>query len=659
MGYEYSMNVFICGNLTEVFKNVIYEIFQEKGSKSYSYFRADKDFDVYFSYNNPLENYKFYWIGHIFKNSSEDIIKSICEGIQKMNIQYHKEKSNKIDIRRNNVILYFLNEEQDSSIIKNKIEEMNNTDILPKNNNPIIVTVGGREPDIEYENLNFINSLPGGNKDDIKKNVLSKLLTIDAYLNERGNIFDQIVYNHLVDFRNLAASTCLDILIFGGSRAGKSTFINILSNQLLAREQENAEICTTKCTEYLIPLKNKNDNNNQVELNNEQLLNQIIENTNKFPGKLKIIDTPGLIHEKDIDSVNKCIDDYISKENEIIQLALFFMKDTTVLNKSKKTIQILLKYKIPVFFIETHSIYNKNIKIEDSKFFSDIKSFIVNNFNDNKRELLIYCKEEKEIYNIIKLNQKKDKEHDKLFGLEELIEKILHFFLYEKIDSVLNEKLNDQQNFYQQKNILSNNLSDLSSNYLNFSLHKIFFRKFSTLANVTEYYYLKSYGIISSTLFICCSSCLIPVPFIDLPIYYAAHFKMIQYILSVFGIKLNEVDMQTIFTTNGKNLGVNYNDLLSNRMRNWIILNKGIKYFLNLGKYASDAAHFIPIFGYFGTLSDIIFSAIDTSLLGRNLINTCNQLPKKEQFFKIELEKFLYVLNGIEEIRKRVIHNQN
>ena len=163
MGYEYSMNVFICGNLTEVFKNVIYEIFQEKGSKSYSYFQSDKDFDVYFSYNNPLENYKFYWIGHIFKNSSEDIIKSICEGIQKMNIQYHKEKSNKIDIRRNNVILYFLNEEQDSSIIKNKIEEMNNTDILPKNNNPIIVTVGGREPDIEYENLNFINSLPGGN----------------------------------------------------------------------------------------------------------------------------------------------------------------------------------------------------------------------------------------------------------------------------------------------------------------------------------------------------------------------------------------------------------------------------------------------------------------------------------------------------------------
>ena len=43
------------------------------------------------------------------------------------------------------------------------------------------------------------------------------------------------------------------------------------------------------------------------------------------------------------------------------------MKDTTVLNKSKQTIQILLKYKIPVFFIETHSIYNKNIKIEDSK----------------------------------------------------------------------------------------------------------------------------------------------------------------------------------------------------------------------------------------------------------------------------------------------------
>lgn len=45
MGSEYSMNVFICGNLTkEILEKVIYKIFSEKGSNSYSKFQqTDKD----------------------------------------------------------------------------------------------------------------------------------------------------------------------------------------------------------------------------------------------------------------------------------------------------------------------------------------------------------------------------------------------------------------------------------------------------------------------------------------------------------------------------------------------------------------------------------------------------------------------------------------
>ncbi len=60
--YEYSMNVFICGNLTEEIKNdVIFEIFKTKGGKSDSKFEERAhDFDIYFSWNRPLEKYEFY-----------------------------------------------------------------------------------------------------------------------------------------------------------------------------------------------------------------------------------------------------------------------------------------------------------------------------------------------------------------------------------------------------------------------------------------------------------------------------------------------------------------------------------------------------------------------------------------------------------------------
>ena len=658
MGSEYSMNIFICGDLNQnILQNVIFKLFTEKGDKSYTKFKPrNNPFDVYFCYNTPLENIKFYWIGHLFKQGIHpQLIENIGVGIQKMNEEYKKDKSNKIDIRRNNVILCFLKENEDSSIIENPIKSMNTNLTLIEANNPIIVTVGGKNPDIEFEKLKKINRLPGGNNDDILRNLHSKLLTIDAYLNERGNIFDQIVYRNLGKINKVTATTCLDILIYGGSRSGKSTFINNISDSLLAREQVNAETCTTKCTEYIIPFE---DNNNSLEQNNqglndgEQLENQVLARINQYTGKLKIIDTPGLLEEQDISKVCECINNYINAEVEIIQLALFFMKDTTTLNKSKEVLKLLLKHNIPVFFIVTHSIEDK--KVEETKIYKDIINFIFNNFREDANRFLIY-KGEEEIYNIIRINQKKDEDHKTIFGVDVLIDKILHFFLYEKIDSLINNNLNSQQNFFQQRNCLLSCLSDLSINCLKFSLHNLLFRKFLTLADVSNYYYLKSISLVSAANFICCSSCLIPIPFVDLPIYYAAHYSMVMGILSVFGIKFEEVNFKIIMKTNGTNLGGEYNNQETLRQ----ITNAGVKIILGLGKLASDAAFFVPILGYAGKGADITFSAIDTSVLGNNLIKTCNKLPKNQQFFKIELQKFYYVLKKLNEAKIRITNEHH
>lgn len=117
------------------------------------------------------------------------MINYIGLGIEKMHRQYNEERRNNIDIRRNNVILCFLNDNENSDIIEKPIKSMNNKKTLIDYNNPIIVTVGGNNVDHDYEKLKFVNRLPAGNYDDILRNVQSKLLTIDAYLNERGNIF--------------------------------------------------------------------------------------------------------------------------------------------------------------------------------------------------------------------------------------------------------------------------------------------------------------------------------------------------------------------------------------------------------------------------------------------------------------------------------------
>ena len=652
MGNEYSMNVFICGYLTDVIlKNVIFKLFKEKGDKGYSKFEPrDYDFNIRFCLNKPLDGYKFYWIGHIFKEGNlKNIIENIGKGIQIMNQRYYEENSHKIDIRRNNVILCFLKPNEDSSVVEDPIKSMNVDLTLTESNNPIIVTVGGQNADENFEKLKPLNRLPGGNDDDILRNVHSKLLTIDAYLNERGNIFDQIVYRNLGRFNNVTATTCLDILIYGGSHSGKSTFINILSNQLLARVQRNPDTCTTKCTEYIIPLE---DMNNNIQQNNQELMNQALEEVNQFSGKLKLIDTPGLLDDTDVKKVCKIIQNYIDEEAEIIQLALFIMKDTATLNKSKEVLKLLIQNNIPVFFIQTHC-REENQPLENLSIYQDVRTFITNNFRADKDNLLI--QKGNEIYNIIRMNQKIDNEHPTIFGIDVLLEKILHFFLYERINSLLESSLTGAQNFFEQREILCDCRSDITRNGSYVSLHNVLFRKFLTLANVSEYYERKAASIIASANFICCSSCLIPIPFVDLPIYYTAHYFMVLGILSIFGIRFGEVSFRTIMKTNGTNLGGEYNT----KRKLVQYLNTGIKAVLNIGKLGSDASSFVPIFGIFSRVADVIFSAIDTTALGGNLVKTCNKLPKNQQFFKNELEKFNYVLRKLDEIKSRIGNNNN
>ncbi len=103
---------------------------------------------------------------------------------------------------------------------------------------------------------------------------------------------------------------------------------------------------------------------------------------------------------------------------------------------------------------------------------------------------------------------------------------------------------------------------------------------------------------------------------------------------------MDEVNIKIIMKTNGTNLGGNYASEWTVKQ----IVNTGIKIALSEGKIVSDIACFIPLLGIIGKGTDITFSVIDTSALGKNLITTCNKLPKNQQFFMNELKKFNYIL---------------
>ena len=94
------MNVFIYDNLTKENKDIINKIFKETDNKSYTKFeQRDFDFKIIFSYNRPLKDYKFYWLGHLFNQTiSDKLIQNIGEGIQKMHKNYNDEKSKNIYI---------------------------------------------------------------------------------------------------------------------------------------------------------------------------------------------------------------------------------------------------------------------------------------------------------------------------------------------------------------------------------------------------------------------------------------------------------------------------------------------------------------------------------------------------------------------------------
>ena len=134
-----------------------------------------------------------------------------------------------------------------------------------------------------------------------------------------------------------------NILLIGESRAGKSSFINRIYNELVSHEGEDLESVTKNVKEFKVYLKDSY-------------------------GGINLIDSPGIVKTNEFELIKKQLDHHINK----IHLIYFFIKAQSNLEQSIQLLQYIKdkntqifkdrKYKIPIIFIKNGEDLDLNNK---------------------------------------------------------------------------------------------------------------------------------------------------------------------------------------------------------------------------------------------------------------------------------------------------------
>ena len=172
------------------------------------------------------------------------------------------------------------------------------------------------------------------------------------------------------------------IALVGESRCGKSTLLNFIFNELVARVNTSSEYVTEKCSEYYLPVN-------------------IMKNI-KYIGQLRFLDFPGLKRENNYEYVEKEIKNKIKKyesNNEQIDIALYFISTHGRISNItfKKMIKLFDENHIKIIFI-INSAINENDVIKRKQSLKN--SINNNNILNNEYKNWINCDYKLEYNNI-------------------------------------------------------------------------------------------------------------------------------------------------------------------------------------------------------------------------------------------------------------------
>ena len=328
------LKIHICGNNSQM-KDVIDELFSSTKITDNNYTkRATREF----------KTDQFYWIAKIYKDFSEQIIKEIMDDIEN---DIDKEKL----IIKQQVILCFVSKENKNSL--SLFDEIND-DIHA----PLFIIISEDEIEkigkVDKRKVTNIITSKNMKKETLNSRIISALWDYDCYYNEKGNKICRYSPDNI--FKSLEVDLSfhsINILLTGKSRAGKSTFINYLSNKLIALESSDKESVTQSLTEYYL----------------YSSINDKTEHTS-----IKLIDTPGLVLNK-IDKSKEFLEKLIKNEKnnmeKQIHFILFFNIEGQSLEGADEIFDLLNNCNIPVLFI-----INKAFDESDDGKTKDINSTI-------------------------------------------------------------------------------------------------------------------------------------------------------------------------------------------------------------------------------------------------------------------------------------------
>ena len=370
MNLDGNLNIYICGDINgNENENIINKIFPI-GDNSYSgfikltnpsknYYKNGKYFYQFRKLSdsiNTIDEYKqtviynaFIFIQNIDKSFSHILINHL----------YEMDVHNK----RKNVILCFNSNEY----IKESIYELYN---ISKESIPLFIYINKKNDDgkLNYENnifdLESIKSILRKNDPKINERrinlraeeilidlIKQKLNRINAYYNEMGYKINMFNPNNSTN-----KGKYLTIALVGYSGTGKSTFINLMFNELVAKTNSTSIDVSTKCSEYYLPQKLRNKN-------------------------IRFLDFPGITEDSNYTNVveyelNRKYYKY-RERNEKIDFALFFINNGVgreFTSSGKKLVNLLFKKKAKIFFVINGQIENFMIKEKKNKIINEINN---------------------------------------------------------------------------------------------------------------------------------------------------------------------------------------------------------------------------------------------------------------------------------------------
>jgi len=327
------LKIHICGNNSHR-KDVINELFSSTKITDNNYTKRA---------TNEFKTDQFYWIAKIYKDFSEKIIEEIMHDIEN---DIDKEKPN---ITQQVILCFFSEKNKNSLSLFDKIQEDIHT--------PLFIVISeeeiqkfGKVDQRKVTNIICRNM----NKETLNSRIISALWDYDCYYNEKGNKICRYSPDNI--FKSLEVDLSfhsINILLTGKSRAGKSTFINYLSNKLNALESSAKDSVTQSLTEYYL----------------YSSINDKTEHTS-----IKLIDTPGLT-PNNIDKSKEFLEELIKNENnnmeKQIHFILFFFMEGESLEGADTIFDLLNNCNIPVLFI-----INKAFNDDDDGKTKDINSTI-------------------------------------------------------------------------------------------------------------------------------------------------------------------------------------------------------------------------------------------------------------------------------------------